>query len=226
MAVPSNSKVQIFGKSVIVAPTGSVGYAQRLTNHVEMAITGNVFRNFNIYDASANLAQRMLKDLANTQAQKYGQEGLRFGAMVAVAIKDEPYLIEFASTDFQPEIKTGKLFYGSMGSGQVLADPFLAFVTRVLWKDKQPSVDEGRFGVHWVLSHTIRHAAFGVGGPPQIATLKKSGDAWVAEEMTDYQEAGQYIEELETHIGSFVRNAAQEAAAAPIPEPPQPPNAS
>jgi hypothetical protein len=38
--------------------------------------------------------------------------------------------------DFQPEIKRGKLFFVSMGSGQPLADPFLAFVKRVLWKDQ------------------------------------------------------------------------------------------
>jgi hypothetical protein len=57
--------------------------------------------------------------------------------------------------DFQPEIKRGKLFFVSMGSGQPLADPFLAFVKRVLWKDQTPTVDAAKIGVYWALSHTI-----------------------------------------------------------------------
>ena len=59
---------------------------------------------------------------------------------MAAAVKDGPFLAEFGTTDFQPEIKTGKLFFVSMGSGQMLANPFLAFVCRVLWDSKMPDV--------------------------------------------------------------------------------------
>jgi 20S proteasome alpha/beta subunit len=36
----SNNKIEIFGNSIIVAATGSVGFSQRLKHHVEQAVSG------------------------------------------------------------------------------------------------------------------------------------------------------------------------------------------
>jgi hypothetical protein len=130
-------------------------------------------------------------------------------------LKDGPFLAEFATNDFQPEIKTDKLFFVSMGSGQMLADPFLAFVSKVLWKNKMPAVDEAKFGVYWVLDHTIKLAPGKVGPPIRLATLRKVENVWVAAEQ-DTQEFAQYVDEIEQHIGKFIRAAVEEA----LPNPP------
>jgi hypothetical protein len=37
----------------------------------------------------------------------------------------------------------------------MLADPFLAFINRVLWKGVLPTIEMGRLGVYWTLDHTI-----------------------------------------------------------------------
>jgi hypothetical protein len=138
---------------------------------------------------------------------------------MAAAVKDGPFLAEFGTTDFQPEIKTGKLFFVSMGSGQMLADPFLAFVCRVLWDSKMPDVDRGKFGVYWVLAHTIKLAPGQVGPPIRLATLRQAKGVWVAEEQ-DTQESAQYIDELEKHIGGFAPQATiEEATVEPVPQP-------
>jgi 20S proteasome alpha/beta subunit len=39
----SKDKIRIFNNKIIAACTGSVGYAQRLHDHIEMAINGSVF---------------------------------------------------------------------------------------------------------------------------------------------------------------------------------------
>jgi hypothetical protein len=65
----------------------------------------------------------------------------------------------------------------------MLADPFLAFVCRVLWSNKMPTADDGKFGVYRVLDHTIKHAPGHVGYPICLATLTKNKDGkWIAKE--------------------------------------------
>lgn len=215
----AESKIQIFNGAVIVATTGAVGFTQRLHFHIEAAIKGGVFTNFTALEATANIPKRFLPDLQGSNATKWGNDGLRFGGLVAAAVKDGPFLAEFGTTDFQPEIKTGKLFFVSMGSGQMLADPFLAFVCRVLWGSTMPDVDHGKFGVYWVLAHTIKLAPGQVGPPIRLATLRQAKGVWVAEEQ-DTQESAQYIDELEKHIGGFAPQATiEEAKVQPIPTP-------
>jgi hypothetical protein len=109
-----------------------------------------------------------------------------------------------------------------MGSGQMLADPFLAFVCTVLWGGKMPDVDHGKFGVYWVLAHTIKLAPGKVGLPIRLTTLRQIGGTWVAQEQ-DTQESAQYIDEIETHIGGFAPQATiEEAIAEPVPKPEPP----
>jgi hypothetical protein len=174
LSLQANSKIQIYGGNVIVAATGAVGLSQRLTHHIEQAISGGVFKGSK-HDCTTNISKRLLTDCSNSLVQNHPQQGLRFGALLAATIKGEPCLVEYATTDFQPEIKDDKAFFASMGSGQILADPFLAFVSRVLWKGAMPTVDDGRFGVYWVLDHTIKLAVGGVRGPIKpagtVATL-------------------------------------------------------
>lgn len=220
MQIQSNDKIRIFDGKVICAATGAIGLAQRLRYHVHAAAVGGVFTNLSVHEAAGNISKRFLTDCANTLVARHPQRGIQFGALIAVHIKGEARLIEYASIDFQPEIKEDNLFYVSMGSGQHLADPFLAFVSRVLWRGKQPTVDEAKFGVYWALDHTIKLAPGGIGEPIHVATLRDTGGAWAAQEMVDTQEAAQFISELESHIGEF---AMKPAPGTPVEVPPTPP---
>jgi hypothetical protein len=218
--VQFDGKIRIFSERVIVATTGAIGFSQRLHQHVEAAINGKVFLNFDTRRCTNNIASRFIGDLQESKAPNHPTEGIRFGALVAAACADGPFLAEFATTDFQPEIKAGEMFCVTMGSGQLLADPFMAFVSKVLWQGKMPTVNEGKFGVYWVLSHTLRLAPGQVGPPIRLATLGQVEGQWVAREE-DTQESAEYVEELEDHIGKFVRAPIQTAPPAePIPEPP------
>lgn len=223
MQVPSNDKIKIFENHVICATTGSVGLAQRLHLHVLQATKGNVFANLAVGEAAGNVSTRFLTDCDKTRIFRSPPGGLGFGALVAAPIKDEAHLIEYDSIQFQPEFKEGNLFYVSMGSGQALADPFLAFVARVLWKNEQPTVDQAKFGVYWALAHTIQHAPGGVGEPIHLAELRKHEGKWVAREIEDTQEAGQYVTHLEAHIADFALKPLAQAKVEAVPAPPDPP---
>ena len=219
MQYETDNKIRI-NQNVIVACTGAMGFAQRLMYHVDAAIKGNVFKNLDWREGSANIPHRFLPDLQKTFAQSHPHHGLQFGALMAAAFKDEPYLIEYGPADFQPEVKEGKSFFASMGSGQALADPFLAFVVRVLWKGKMPTVDIGKLGVYWVLKHTIDLAPGMVGPPIHLATLRKTEAGWVAEELQDTSEGAQFVELLEKHISEFAITGIDTAQSEQPPTPP------
>ena len=107
--IPSNSKINLFNNNIIVAATGAVGLSQRLCQHVNDAVKGGVFTGSR-HDCITNLSRRVLMDFGNSFVQPNPQFGLGFGALVAAPIGGEPCLIEYGSTDFQPEVKEDRLF--------------------------------------------------------------------------------------------------------------------
>jgi hypothetical protein len=223
MRLESNDKIKIFGGKVIVATTGSVGYTQRLHFHVEQAVRANVFTHLARNERAPNISKRFLTDLQYSIAPSHPQNGIGFGALLATNFDDDPCLVEYATDTFQPEFKQNKLFFVSMGSGQGLADPFLAFVGRVLWKNTLPDIRLGRFGLYWTLNHTINRAPGLVGHPIRMAVLSKIDNQWSAYESADDQEAVEFIGAIEARIGApFVDapiiDAAREPTPAPVPE--------
>ena len=156
-----SDKLQIIENRLIFATTGSVGQAQRFRAVVEAQYKAKLFGK-DCLTAATQLTRETLMNFQNSGIGRDPNMGWGLGAFVGGIFNDGIELIEYPWTDFQPEIKKGKLFFGSMGSGQMLADPFLSFVCRVMWENKQPTVDVARFGVHWALSHTIECAPGGV----------------------------------------------------------------
>lgn len=195
----SNDKLQLIGNHGIMASTGSVGLSQRLKAVLDKLWTAGTSRNDPVQYMS-EVAKLTIQDFANTMLQRTPQGGIGFGALLAMIIQSKPYLFEFGTTDFQPEMKQGKLFAVSIGSGQLLADPFLAFVSRVLWENTEPTVEMAKVGVYWVLDHTIKYAPGGVGEPIRLGVLKQTDGQWKAELLEDTQEQAQFIQELESKI--------------------------
>ena len=118
-------------------------------------------------------------------------------------------------------IKQDKIFFVSMGC-QTLADPFLAFVARVLWNGSSPSTDLAMIGVLWVSTHTVSYAPMGIGKPLSLAVLKKIGGKWRARKLDgdELQEQEQHITEIEKHIGGYPQTLLDEATTSAPPKPP------
>jgi 20S proteasome alpha/beta subunit len=142
-------------------------------------------------------------------------------SFVAIMVSGDPCLIQF---DHQaaPEQVTEDLPFVALGSGQLIADPFLAFLRRIYWPDELPDVKQGVFTAIWALHHTIETIPGGVGHPIQIVTFLKDGATWKAQEMQREacEEHLQYIKSIEVGI----RNVPQQlsAGAASPPPPPTP----
>jgi 20S proteasome alpha/beta subunit len=122
------------------------------------------------------------------------------------------------------EVATNDLPYVAIGSGQALADPFLAFLRHIFWPGSLPKLADGVFATVWTLLHAIRVTPGGVAEPIQVATLAYKGhgrELFAAEISTDHlQELRQHIQEAESYLANF-RDSPQAPTSLPPPAPPQ-----
>jgi len=221
--IRSDDKIRIIGDRVIIAGTGSVGLGQRFEAIVQKSWNEKTFQKAPL-ECVRHLSGATLKDFSETGVQRHPQNGIGFGALLACPFGDKPELTEFGWTDFQPERKTPRMHFVSTGSGQVLADPFLAFASRVLWKEQQPDVKTASFGVYWALDHAIKYAPGGVGEPIAIATLRREKGTWTARLLKEeeMQEQAQHIAEIEQRIGNYPSEIITQAQPTTPPTPPPP----
>ncbi len=160
-------KIKIIDNKLILAGTGQVGLGQRFTSIVE-ELWGDGKLNGSQFAVAKQLSAACIKDMRETFAST-GQYGALFGFPKG----DKHYLCEFAIRDFQPEFKDSTMWYCSMGSGQMIIDPFLGFVRSVFWgENTRPNLAEGIFVVKWCLQHAIEVNPGGVNSPIKIAVME------------------------------------------------------
>jgi hypothetical protein len=218
----TDDKIKIVGDKVIIAGTGSVGLGQRFHAIVQDAWDKKLFTKPCI-DCLRGLSAAGVNDFRSTGTPQTPQQGFGYGAMIAAPISNQPELAEFGLLDFQPERKIGSQHFVTMGSGQLLADPFMAFVNRVLWNGVQPDVKTGMFGVYWALEHACEYAPQGVGKPIKLATLRRENGQWNAKiiEQAELQEQSEHISAIEARIGRYPAEIISEAKTETLPEPPK-----
>jgi hypothetical protein len=108
----------------------------------------------------------------------------------------------------------------AIGSGQYCADPFLAFLRRIFWPNRQPNLAEGIFATWWTLDQAIKTSPGGIAEPKQITVLEMKDSKPVCRELPEaeidlHKEA---VTNAENHLKEF--NLKPPAAAPPIPAPP------
>jgi hypothetical protein len=82
-------------------------------------------------------------------------------ALPLYSVSKDFSLIEFTHQCSSEEV-TSLIPFSAIGSGKNIADPFLAFIKKIFWKDRIPTLAEGRFAVIWTLIHTIETNPGGV----------------------------------------------------------------
>ncbi|MGH2359351.1 MAG: hypothetical protein ACRDGM_02260 [bacterium] len=210
-------KIHIVDDHIIIACTGAIGLYQRFC-----AIVGKIWKDNGFTGSEIEVAKRLsretLQDLAQTFLQPTG-----FGATIAFPIQHRPHLCEFLPDNFQPELKTNKLWYCSMGSGQQITDPFLGLMREVFWEKGPPSLQEGVFAVTWALDHVITLNPGGVKDPISIAVLEKLGDGKARArrlEPTELAEHRQNVTAAKAHLREYQKKLQPGAPAPDVPKPP------
>lgn len=186
-------KLEIVGDRVIIAGTGQIGLDQRFCAIVQKAWNDKIFQNTAI-EVAKLLCKLTHEDFLQTHVNiNRGQ----YGALLAFPAEGKQHLCEFSIDDFQPELKTERLWYASMGSAQTITDSFLAFIREIYWNESLPNIHEATFVATWTIDHAIKINPGGVNGPIRIAVLEKDkkGD-FQAHKLSD-EELGEHRQNIE-----------------------------
>ena len=165
---PTN-KLNIIGDRVIVAGSGEVGLKQRFDRIVTGVDGQDLWGNQHIDIANA-ISAATIADFSSTGIVP-GQ--IRYSALTAFHSSGQFRLCEFAVKTFQPEFKDENIWFVSIGSGQIITDPFLALMRNIFWDDGMPSVQDAILPVTWTLQHVIDVNTGGINGPMWIAVLQE-----------------------------------------------------
>lgn len=202
-------KLYLIADRMILASTGELGYGQRFSEVIKNINQQDGFRGSPV-EIGKRLSREFIEDLRYTYVQPGG-----FGALVAFAIENAFQLCEFSGASFQPELKTARLWYCSMGAAQHITDPFLAFIRNVFWKAGQPSMHEGIFAAWWTLDHAIEVNPGGVNGPINIAVLERTKAYQIRARVLSADELGEHkqnVKEAKDRLRQFPEKHSPEAA--------------
>jgi hypothetical protein len=165
----------------------------------------------NIQQRFTDATQETMQSLA--LAKRFSELGVLNAGLAGtiVAMKSAGELALFSFDEVcNPEGATADLPFVSVGSGQVLADPFLAHLKRVLWGDEQPSMALGALGVIWTLQHVIGVNPGGISPPLEVyqMTLDAAGDVHIEKMHPDsVVDAESQIVDIETRMREIATTA-------------------
>jgi Proteasome subunit len=228
------TKIVTIKNAILYSSTGSIGMSQLIASKIgtawnEQAFFLNATPPEAMHKIGTAIAQAVGVYAMNAQAfqQAGGLGGAMCRSLVALPLKDGPRLFQF---DFSgaPEEATKELPFIALGSGQQIADPFLAFLKRILWKERQPTIAEGRLVAAWTVRHVAQTNPGGVALPLQMASLTIKGATPAIELVEDPAEHFQKIETAETALREEVLSQGKpaEAEIKETPPPPEPPKQS
>ncbi len=222
---PIRRKLKIRQQCLVIGTSGPVGLGQRYAHELQelwaskklsgaqpeaaMVLISQAFRAHCL--AEIEVARQVSSLVGHAAAQSALAH-----TVVALPLRKKPCLIQF---DHQgcPELASEDLPFISIGSGQQIADPFLALLRRLLWPDRQPTLAEGTFAVTWTLHHAIETNAGGVADPKQVVWLKESAAKELAED--ELEEHLQLVQEVEGRLTTFIGQGDSSEYAPDIPSP-------
>jgi len=224
------TKLWKIGNAGLFGSTGAIGMAQMIHASIEKDWTNGkpLYIQQQPSEVMGRISKLVMKEtqelfrtaqpLAALIGQKAAGGPVICTCLVAICADKRPRLFSFEPTG-APEEMTPDLPFVALGSGQPIADPFLAFLKRVFWRDHQPTMAEGRFAAAWTIRHVSQTNAGGVGGKLQLAVLRMDG-ATVKVDFPDIEEHYQAVEQAEDAMRSYIAKHGDEPSAPPLPEPP------
>lgn len=213
-------KIDIIDGSVILVGTGEVGLGQRFSAITEQALKAPDILKLSAIDRVTHLSHHALKNFSHTFVQP---NAVPYGALLAFFANGQPYLCEFQLHNMRPELKTDRLWYCSMGGGQMIVDPFLGLIRKVFWDSGPPTIQEGIFATTWALRHAIDCNTGGINEPIQIAVLAKNDHGDPKARLLDGDELQEHRENVDgavEHLRDYRNKLKGDQAAIPdVPKP-------
>ena len=228
------NKLQVIQSRMIMGVSGQVGLSQLYCDRVESLWKDNKLgRSVSLPDVQRLLYESIRQDAhlaiagANACVPLMGPNAAVLAlthSLIAIPVgglNGRPELIQCNHIGMA-EAATDDLPYVAIGSGQGLADPFLAFLRRIFWPNNTTmKLSDGVFAIVWTLQHAISVTPGGVSEPIQIAVLERKGNELASRILSpeELQEHRQNVLEAERFLTSF-RKTPHITNESPLPSPP------
>jgi 20S proteasome alpha/beta subunit len=212
----STSKIRVLPGAAILGVSGPAGLAQRFEDELRNLEAQGTFRAGSPASIGSTIRNALWDKVlqkefavANQAQALIGQSALLSAlsqSILVLPIDDKPVIFQFDQQG-APELATPELPFVAIGSGEQIADPFLAFLKRVFWKNRPPSLTEATFAVLWTLQHATEVHPGGVAPPISMFNLRKTGGSWDPHclDEKDLAEHKVAILALEAYVGQFAR---------------------
>jgi hypothetical protein len=219
----TTKKLEILAGSAIIGVSGPVGLQQRFADEAKnlwdaRAFVGSISGAAAMVKISEVFRKHILPELqaAAVAAPVVGhsvcQTSAISQAMLAMPIGGAAHLFQFDQQG-APEEASENLPFVAIGSGQALADPFLAFIRRIIWKGASPNLNKGIFASLWTLHHAIKTNPGGISEPMQIAILERTGSSWHSRVLDEEEQQEHFrgIERLEEYLANYFTSPPSES---------------
>ncbi len=225
----SVQKVAIIRDNVVYAGTGAVGIAQLIIDSLDSGWSQKNFAGAKTGAQMMDLIGKRIAALVMPYLQTAQvQQGITRDAstsicksLVAIPVSGKFHLFQF-DINGAPEAATKDLPFVALGSGQAIADPFLALIKRLLWPNTEPTLAEGRLAAVWTIDHVRRTTPGGVGGDIQLATLVDPSPGVPGSiSQASPDEINEHLQAIEAALNVMVAQIRGDSAA-PAPSPPEP----
>lgn len=225
-------KLIILQEKIIMGLSGPVGVSQILSGEMDKIYTDNLLSGKESHEAMSFISEKfrvhLFKELDAAQRAQ-GVIGIGSTAnisaitfsLVALPVSGKACLFQF-NQQGAPEEATEDLPFVSIGSGQQIADPFLAFIRRVLWKNQAPTLGEAVLASVWTLVHAVETNPGGISEPIEVMVLSDKDGSWNAVKLTEdeLKEHLETISHMEEHISDFNKPTPEPTKSLPkIPKP-------
>lgn len=231
----STQKLVRISQRQMLGTSGAVALSQAFTDLIRAQSGVNPDQVVWTQDGIRNLANNTLfnqcvmpsANRANTIANLSGNRGFQVDAtqhsvFACISSEGKPILAQITPT-CQVEFADQNLPFISVGSGQVAADPFLAFLKDVFCKGSQINIRDAKFLAYWAVDLTIRVQPGMVSYPIQMMILHKRDGDWHVDELTDEVDGhAQMVQAIEDQM--YAHRNVPSTACSNIPLPPHNPN--
>lgn len=224
------SKIRRLSDSILYSSTGAVGMGQLVANSIKQGWDAKQFRAETPEEFMDKIGKKIgelvfpyLQGATLTRQLTGDASSSLCKSLLAIPFKEKSYLFQF-DYNGAPERATDELPFVALGSGQNIADPFLALLKRLLWKDSKPTLGEGRVAAAWTIDHVRLTNPGGVGGRIQLATLApKPGNQGPTATLLSEQEIGEHMQQVRSAEKALIDElrAPGKDEGEPPPTPPQ-----
>ena len=223
-------KLNTINGCIVIGSSGPVGLSQRFTGTLQLYCTDGTYASKPAFQLMTELSQwfRTHLQLESTMAQSIQQLApwansiWQSQIIVALPLRDTLHLFSFDNAG-APMEATDSLPYSSIGSGNYLAEPFLAFIRRLLWARGLPDLGLGIFSAVCALDHAIKTSPGGVSYPMQVVIVRQENGSIQARELSE-AELGEHLQAV-ARAESSITEAVTDINVS-VPPPPDPPSQS